>query len=202
MSGPVAEVRPSRAVWSWVGATPLSVHQDRDGQRGPAAHGQGRRAGLVGMGLLVYALPVERDVLEGVTHRMRLFREQPTSKLARSAQQGLRFAVSPNERPRAVFHPWTSYLIVPLFALANDGIPVNLDSLGRAVRSPIAIGVVVAYVIGKPVGHRGDSTARAGPHPGHRGRTTTPTGSGTTEREPGWGSGSSPPARRRWSSPL
>lgn len=43
-------------------------------------------------------------------------------------------------------------LVVPLFALANAGISVDRDSLAGAVRSPVALGIVAAYVVGKPVG--------------------------------------------------
>jgi protein-disulfide isomerase len=47
--------------------------------------------------------------------------------------------------------PWTSYIIVPLFALANTGIPVGLHALQVAYTSPITIGIIVAFVCGKPV---------------------------------------------------
>jgi Na+/H+ antiporter NhaA len=104
------------------------------------------------MGLLTYASPVGRDALESATNRFRLFREQPTSELARAAQVGLRSALPPNERLQSLFHPWTSYAIVPLFALANAGIPIDPASLGRAVASPVAVGAVLAYVLGKPLG--------------------------------------------------
>jgi Na+/H+ antiporter NhaA len=104
------------------------------------------------MGLCTYASPVPRDALETATYQFRLFREQPTSDLARLAQQGLQSAISPNERLQGKFHPWTSYAIVPLFSLANAGIAVNSDVLSHAVRSPVTLGVIFAYVVGKPVG--------------------------------------------------
>jgi Na+/H+ antiporter NhaA len=104
------------------------------------------------MGLLTYASPASRGDLERATDLFRMFREQPTSELAREARLGLNAAVSPNERLQNLFHPWTSYVIVPLFALANAGIVINADTLSAATTSPIVIGVVVAYVIGKPVG--------------------------------------------------
>jgi len=104
------------------------------------------------MGLLTYANPADRGDLERATDRFRDFREQPTPALARSARVGLQLAVSPNERLQAAFHPWTSYVIVPLFALANAGIPVQGDFLTRAYRSPITFGIIAAYVLGKPVG--------------------------------------------------
>lgn len=106
----------------------------------------------LGMGLLSYALPVEPDALEGATTRMRSFREQPTSELAREARRGLSLAVTPNERLQQLFHPWSSYVIVPLFALANAGIPITGQHLDRALHSSIAIGITLGYVLGKPVG--------------------------------------------------
>jgi Na+/H+ antiporter NhaA len=109
------------------------------------------------MGLLAYAHPVARSDLERATERFREFREQPTPELARSVGVGLRAAVSPNERLQQLYHPWTSYLIVPLFALANAGIAIDGGFLARAFSSPITLGILFGYVIGKPVGILGSS---------------------------------------------
>jgi protein-disulfide isomerase len=109
------------------------------------------------MGLLVYAYPAARSELERVTERFRLFREQPTPELARAASEGLRSAVSPNERLQQLFHPWTSYVVVPLFALANAGIAIDGGFLKRGFGSPITLGILVGYVVGKPVGILGVS---------------------------------------------
>jgi NhaA family Na+:H+ antiporter len=56
------------------------------------------------------------------------------------------------ERLERRLHPWTSFLIVPLFALANAGIPLGRDDLAAAVGSRITYGVVVGLVVGKVVG--------------------------------------------------
>ena len=106
----------------------------------------------LGMGLLTYASPAGREDLERATDSFRDFREQPTPELARSARASLQQAVSPNERLQDVFHPWTSYVIVPLFALANAGIPIQGALLAQTYRSPITLGIIVAYVLGKPLG--------------------------------------------------
>ena len=113
-------------------------------------------AGLA-LGLVTYASPAARVDLERATDLFRLFREQPTPELARSARVGLRAAISPNERLQLLFHPWTSYLIVPLFALANAGIPISGGFLGRAFSSPITLGILIGYLAGKPVGILGAS---------------------------------------------
>jgi len=109
------------------------------------------------MGLLVYAYPAPRSSLERASERFREFREQPTAELARVAGVEIRAATSSNERLQQLFHPWTSYVIVPLFALANAGIVVSGDFLAQAFRSPITLGILVGYVVGKPVGILGGS---------------------------------------------
>jgi Na+/H+ antiporter NhaA len=110
--------------------------------------------GLV-TGLLTIAYPAARADLERATDLFRLFREQPTSELAQSARAGVRSAISPNERYQQLFHPFSSYLIVPLFALANAGIVINGSFLSQAYSSPITIGIIVGYVVGKPIGIAG-----------------------------------------------
>jgi Na+/H+ antiporter NhaA len=104
------------------------------------------------LGLLTFAYPAARGDLERATDLFRLFREQPTAQLARDAQIGLRAAISPNFRLQRVWQPWTSYAIVPLFALANAGIHVDSAFLTSAYGSPITLGIIFGYLVGKPVG--------------------------------------------------
>jgi Na+/H+ antiporter NhaA len=109
------------------------------------------------MGLVAYAFPAPRSTLERATERFREFREQPTAETARTAGLELRAATSPNERLQQMFHPWTSYVIVPLFALANAGIAIDSAFLARAFSSPVTLGILFGYVAGKPVGVFGSS---------------------------------------------
>jgi Na+/H+ antiporter NhaA len=104
------------------------------------------------IGLGTSAYPPSRDDLERATTLTREFREQPTPELARSAQQSLQSTISPNERLQYELHPWTSYVIVPLFALANAGIHMTSRLLSHAVTSPITWGILLGYVVGKPIG--------------------------------------------------
>jgi len=107
--------------------------------------------GLI-MGLLTIAYPANRADLERATDLFRVFREQPTSAFARSARAGLRSAISPNERYQQIYHPITSFVIVPLFALANSGIVLSGSFLSSAYGSPITLGIIAAYLLGKPLG--------------------------------------------------
>jgi Na+/H+ antiporter NhaA len=104
------------------------------------------------VGLITSAYTPARADLERATDLFRLFREQPTPELAESARVGLAQSLSPNERLQRAYHPWTSYVIVPLFALANAGVEISSEFLARAATSPITLGVVAGYVLGKPIG--------------------------------------------------
>jgi NhaA family Na+:H+ antiporter len=56
--------------------------------------------------------------------------------------------VSPLERLEIALHPWVAFFIVPLFALANAGVPID----GSAITSQISIGVALGLFLGKPAG--------------------------------------------------
>ena len=109
------------------------------------------------VGLATSAYPPSRDDLERATVLARSFREQPTPELARSAQQGVMSAISPNERLQYGLHPWTGYVIVPLFALANAGVHITGGLLESALSSPITLGILFGYLAGKPLGIAGAS---------------------------------------------
>jgi protein-disulfide isomerase len=67
----------------------------------------------------------------------------------------VRTAISPNERLQQIYHPWSSYLIVPLFALANAGVAISTGLLSTAFTAPLTLGILVGYVAGKPLGTAG-----------------------------------------------
>ncbi|WP_369191624.1 Na+/H+ antiporter NhaA [Streptomyces sp. R08] len=104
------------------------------------------------MGLITYAYPAGRDDLERATGLFRLFREQPTPELERDVRAGIASAISPNDRLQRMYHPWASYAVVPLFALANAGLHLSGEQLARAFTSPVALGILIGYVVGKPLG--------------------------------------------------
>ena len=108
-------------------------------------------AGLA-LGLVTSAYPPQRVELERVVELTRSFREQPTPKRAYTARRSVSSAISLNDRLQHRLHPWTSFAIVPLFALANTGIHLNAGVLSTALSSPITLGIAAAYVVGKPLG--------------------------------------------------
>lgn len=106
----------------------------------------------VAIGLLTSAYPPRRADLQRASGMARRFRQQPSAALANAATRRISLALSPNERLQHLLHPWSSFVVVPLFALANAGIDLSPGTVGRALTSPLTIGVVLALVIGKPLG--------------------------------------------------
>jgi Na+/H+ antiporter NhaA len=104
------------------------------------------------VGLVTGAYPPPRGELERASALARSFREQPTPELARSVQRGVTSAISANELLQYQLHPWVSYVVLPLFALANAGLYVTGTLLGKAVGSPIFLGILLGYLLGKPIG--------------------------------------------------
>jgi len=49
-------------------------------------------------------------------------------------------------------HPWSSFVIIPLFAFANTGVMITNQSITDAINSPIAWGIFAGLVLGKPIG--------------------------------------------------
>jgi 2-hydroxychromene-2-carboxylate isomerase len=82
-------------------------------------------------------------------------------EVGRSAKEALARAVPVNERMQLVLHPWASYVVVPLFALANAGVDLRGGVLENALASPLTWGVVLGLVVGKFVGIGGAALAGA-----------------------------------------
>jgi NhaA family Na+:H+ antiporter len=59
-------------------------------------------------------------------------------------------SVAAGERAELVLHPWTSFVVIPLFALSAAGIPLSTDAFDLG--SPVFLGVLVGLVVGKLVG--------------------------------------------------
>jgi NhaA family Na+:H+ antiporter len=62
------------------------------------------------------------------------------------------FSAATIERLEALLHPWSSFVVVPLFALANAGVRLSGPALERAATGSVAWGIMIGLVIGKPLG--------------------------------------------------
>lgn len=108
-------------------------------------------AGMLG-GLLIPARKPSREGVEQAARLFRAFRQSPRADVGKTARKGLQKAVSVNERLQTVLHPWSSYVIVPVFALANAGVDLRDGVLTNALGSSLTWAVVVGLVAGKTIG--------------------------------------------------
>ncbi len=56
------------------------------------------------------------------------------------------------DRLISIIHPWSSYLVIPIFILANIGISIDFSNFGNLLSSPVSMGIIVGRVVGKLVG--------------------------------------------------
>jgi Na+:H+ antiporter, NhaA family len=115
-----------------------------------AVHESGIHATLAGvaLGLLAPTRPIRRRELideAALTDLSSVDAAMETAALARQS-------VSVVEWLEHTLHPWTSFVIVPLFALANAGVPLGARALSDASTSAITYGVLLGLVVGKTVG--------------------------------------------------
>jgi Na+/H+ antiporter NhaA len=103
-------------------------------------------------GLLVTAYAPSRERVEEAASKARAFRQSPLASVASDAKRSVARAISPNERLQDLLHPWTSYAVVPLFALANAGVDLRGGVLGEALSSPLTWAVAIGLVAGKTIG--------------------------------------------------
>jgi Na+:H+ antiporter, NhaA family len=111
-------------------------------------------AGVV-LGLLTPARPTDQRGLADVFEHTSALSEEPDAESLRATVLEAQQVVSAAERLEHSLHPWTSYVIIPLFALANAGLIVSLDALREAASSRVTLGIVAGLVLGKLVGISG-----------------------------------------------
>ena len=161
----IALVYADNFAWGWllvagtVIVTTILVHRRVDALSvylvlGPclwlSLHNAGIHATLAGvvMGLLAPTKPRIAPELIDQTELSNL----SSARDVMSTRSLARSAVSVVEWLEHRIHPWTSFLIVPLFALANAGITLSAEALAEAVSAPVAWGIVAGLVVGKPLG--------------------------------------------------
>jgi Na+:H+ antiporter, NhaA family len=115
-----------------------------------ALHESGVHATLVGvaLGLMTPTQAIRRPELIDAAE----LADVSSYEAARQTATAAREAVSVVEWLEHQLHPWTSFVVLPLFALANAGISLSRDTVGDALTSAVAGGIVLGLVIGKVVG--------------------------------------------------
>lgn len=83
---------------------------------------------------------------------LNVLRNSRKQAILQSIENGVHKMESPLQRMEHGLHGWVSFLIVPVFALANAGIPIDFSTLGLTLVHPITLGVIAGLLLGKVIG--------------------------------------------------
>lgn len=106
----------------------------------------------VALGLLTPATPLQREVKPEEIVGTVVDPEDLDAPKVRRASLYVRESVSVAERLETLLHPFSSFVILPLFALANAGISLSGETIAEAATSTVTLGVILGLVGGKTVG--------------------------------------------------
>lgn len=125
-----------------------------------AVHASGVHATLAGVavGLIVPATAPRREDVEAVRGYARDLVEETTAEREHLAELAARAAVPASDRMQRMLHPWSAYVVVPLFGLANAGVRLDAAALGDAFGSRLTWAVMIALVVGNAIGITGAAT--------------------------------------------
>jgi NhaA family Na+:H+ antiporter len=125
-----------------------------------AVNASGVHATLAGVlvGLLLPSRAMPRSQVDAVPRWADGLVADTTAARERLTELAARAAVPASERLQRVLHPWSAYVIVPVFGLANAGVRLDAEALRAAATSPVTIGVAVALVLGNTIGITGAAT--------------------------------------------
>jgi NhaA family Na+:H+ antiporter len=87
-----------------------------------------------------------------LAHGTDIIHNQPFRSLVTSLSNGVRLVQAPAQRVESILHLPVAYLVIPIFALANAGIPIEFANFGKYLDSSITLGVLTGLLIGKPLG--------------------------------------------------
>jgi Na+:H+ antiporter, NhaA family len=106
----------------------------------------------VALAFLTPALPEDPEgVRDAMVELDQLIHDPDPATIRRTTIQAQEL-VSVAERLEHALHPWSSFLIVPIFALANAGVRVSADALSDSVSSSVVLGIALGLVVGKLLG--------------------------------------------------
>jgi len=114
-------------------------------------------AGVV-LGFMTPARPFHprQETADVIASQLREIDEDPASEVSAAAMweasRLARESVSPLTRLEDQLHPWSAYLVLPLFALANAGVAISLSDLGDALTGAVGLGILLGLVFGAPLG--------------------------------------------------
>ena len=86
-----------------------------------------------------------------------IMRNEEQRSILQTLENGVHLVETPLQRLEHGMHAPVAFLIIPLFALANAGVPINFSSLGDTLSHPVTISIMAGLILGKFIGIAGGS---------------------------------------------
>ena len=90
-----------------------------------------------------------------ISEQLRLIDREPTTEIGASTMNETsrlaREAVAPLTRMEAALHPWSAFVVLPLFGLANAGVSISTSALGDVFTNAVGLGIILGLVVGAPL---------------------------------------------------
>ena len=86
-----------------------------------------------------------------------IMRNDEQRSILQTLENGVHLVETPLQRLEHSMHVWVAFLIIPIFALANAGIPIEFAKIGESLSHPVTLGVIAGLLLGKVVGIAGFS---------------------------------------------
>ena len=105
--------------------------------------------------ILGFLIPSSRSITgkQVVDSVSRAFRKtKPSAKKVREVSAAIKAAHPPLDRFISIFHPFVSYIVMPLFAFFNAGVILENINLQALIDAPVSLGIFMGLFIGKPLG--------------------------------------------------
>ena len=148
------------AVMQRIGVRALAPYVVAAGATWVAVHESGVHATIAGvaLGFLTPARPFypPRDTSEAIADQLGTLVAETDEEVSEATMSEVsrlsREAVAPLVRMEHTLHPWSAFVVLPIFALANAGVEVTLDGLSDALTGPVGLGILLGLVVGAPIG--------------------------------------------------
>jgi len=84
-----------------------------------------------------------------------IMRNEKQHSILQTLENGVHSVETPLQRLEHSMHTPVAFLVIPIFALANAGIPIDVSTIGETMTSPVTIGVMLGLILGKFIGIMG-----------------------------------------------